>query len=111
VHHNPNGRVAHDHPMVRTTTVHNRSRTPREVANTIITGQQDTYRHLRARVACLLADTGLNAAGMVDTHPDDGGAWGDAHTTARDQVRLFKEAYAKRSLKKWSARTALNAVA
>ncbi|WP_258726536.1 PKD domain-containing protein [Cellulomonas sp. NS3] len=32
----------------------------------------------------------LEAAGTTGTYPDDGGAFGDTYTTARDQVTLFK---------------------
>lgn len=39
---------------------------------------------------CTLYRNFLDAAGMDGTYPDDGGAFGDTYTTARDQVRLFK---------------------
>ncbi len=39
---------------------------------------------------CLFYRNFLDAAEMVGTYPDEHGAWGDTHTTARDQVRLFK---------------------
>ncbi|MGW0807765.1 hypothetical protein [Nonomuraea sp. NPDC002799] len=39
---------------------------------------------------CTLFRDFLAAAGMDNTYPDDGGAFGDTHTTARDQVRLFR---------------------
>ncbi|MEV5559843.1 hypothetical protein AB0L44_39890 [Nonomuraea wenchangensis] len=39
---------------------------------------------------CTLFRQFLEAAGMDHTYPDDEGAFGDTHTTARDQVRLFR---------------------
>ncbi|WP_089205283.1 PKD domain-containing protein [Streptosporangium subroseum] len=39
---------------------------------------------------CTLYRDFLEAAGMDGTYPDDGGAFGDTYTTARDQIRLFK---------------------
>ncbi|MEV0590593.1 hypothetical protein [Nonomuraea cavernae] len=39
---------------------------------------------------CDLFRAFLEAADMENTYPDDEGAFGDTHTTARDQVRLFR---------------------
>jgi hypothetical protein len=39
---------------------------------------------------CTLYRNFLEVAGMDGTYPDDEGAFGDTHTTARDQVRLFR---------------------